>query len=411
MRTGMLAGVRILLGVTGGIAAYKAAELTRLLVQRGDTVRVVMTQAATHFVGPLTFHALSGHPVLQELHPEGTADAEAAMAHIELARWAEQILVAPASADFLARLRVGLADDLLSCLCLAATVPIAVAPAMNQQMWAAAATQENLSVLQARGVAILGPASGEQACGEVGPGRMLEPAALVAALAGPSQPCRLAGVRVLVSAGPTREALDPVRYLSNHSSGKMGYALARAAAAAGASVTLVSGPVDLPEPSGVAITRVVTAAEMASAVLAAAASADIYIGAAAVADYRPQAAAEQKLKKTDGAWHLALEPTEDILASLGRRPGRPFLVGFAAETTDHLQHGAAKLARKGLDLIAINAVGTADTGFGVDTNALTVVSATGATHELPLTSKAVLAQQLIELIADYWHAAHCTQGP
>lgn len=411
MRTGMLRGVRILLGVSGGIAAYKAAELTRLLVQRGDTVRVVMTQAATRFVGPLTFHALSGHPVVHELHPEGSADAEAAMAHIELARWAEQILVAPASADFLARLRAGLADDLLSCLCLAAAVPIAVAPAMNQQMWAAAATQENLAVLRQRGISILGPASGDQACGETGPGRMLEPAALVTALGGTAQSGRLAGVRVLVSAGPTREALDPVRYLSNHSSGKMGYAIARAAASAGAAVTLVSGPVDLPDPPGIDTTRVTTAAEMAGAVLAAAPSADIYIGAAAVADYRPLAPAAEKIKKTGAALALALEPTEDILESLGRSAKRPFLVGFAAETSDHQQHGAAKLARKGLDLIAINAVGTADTGFGVDTNALTVLSATGASHVLPLANKIVLAQQLMELIADYWHATRRSQNP
>jgi phosphopantothenoylcysteine decarboxylase/phosphopantothenate--cysteine ligase len=391
---------RILLGVTGGIAAYKSAELVRRLRERGADVQVVMTEAAGRFVTPLTFQALSGRPVRTSLWDEA---AEAAMGHIELARWAELVLVAPASADFLARLAGGRADDLLATLCLATEAPLWVAPAMNRLMWANAATQANVATLAARGVHLLGPASGEQACGETGPGRMLEPDAIAAAvLAAPSG--ALAGLRVVVTAGPTREPLDPVRFISNRSSGKMGFAVASAARAAGADVTLVSGPVALATPAGVRRIDVETAEQMYEAVHAAIGAADIYIGAAAVADYTPARCAKDKIKKTSDCLELSLQRAPDILASVAALERRPFTIGFAAETTDVEKHAREKLTRKHLDLIAANEVG-ADRAFDREDNALLVLWP-GGRRELALKSKTELAHEFVALVAERYREAH-----
>ncbi|MFP5506980.1 MAG: bifunctional phosphopantothenoylcysteine decarboxylase/phosphopantothenate--cysteine ligase CoaBC, partial [Gammaproteobacteria bacterium] len=362
-----LSNKRILLGVSGGIAAYKSAELVRRLREAGAEVRVVMTAGATRFITPLTLQALSGQPVRTELFD---AAAEAAMGHIELARWADLVLIAPASANTLARLAQGLADDLLSTLCLATRAPLLVAPAMNNAMWEHPATQANLSLLRERGVRACGPASGSQACGETGPGRMLEPAELVAAVAAQFQTGALAGLRVLVTAGPTREAIDPVRYISNRSSGKMGYAVAQAAAEAGARVVLVSGPTALPAPARVDCVRVETAAEMHAAVMARVADCDIFVAAAAVADYRPRAAAAHKLKKKSATLPLELERTRDILADVAARPPAPFTVGFAAETERLAEHARAKRMAKSLDMIAANLVNVPGQGFEADANAL-----------------------------------------
>jgi phosphopantothenoylcysteine decarboxylase/phosphopantothenate--cysteine ligase len=324
-----LSGKHILLGVTGGIAAYKSAELVRQLREQEADVRVVMTAAATEFITPLTLQALSGKPVHADLLD---TDAEAAMGHIELARWADALLVAPATADFLARIVEGRADDLLAAICLACEVPVAVAPAMNHAMWENPATGDNIATLGKRGVRIMGPAEGMQACGESGPGRMLEPGELVTGLASLFQTGLLAGRRVLVTAGPTREAIDPVRYISNRSSGRMGFAVATAAAEAGATVTLISGPVSLATPAGVQRINVESAADMHAAVMQAIASADIFISVAAVADYRPLVAAQQKIKKTDPEISLDLVRNSDILAAVAALPDAPFTVGFAAET-------------------------------------------------------------------------------
>lgn len=390
-----LAGRQVLLGVTGGIAAYKAAELVRRLGDAGAVVRVVMTENAARFVTPLTFQALSGHPVRLSLWDEG---AEAAMGHIELARWAEDILVAPASADFLARLAHGLANDLLTTLCLASAAPVHVAPAMNQQMWANLATQANLAVLRARGVRIFGPAAGAQACGDVGSGRLLEPDELVAALAASGQPGRLSGRRVVISAGPTYEDIDPVRFLGNRSSGRMGFAVAAAAAEAGAQVTLVAGPVHLPTPAGVQRVDVRSARQMHAAVLAEAEAADVYVAAAAVGDFRPLEVAAHKIKKRgDGGMTLELTQNPDILADVAALPQRPLLVGFAAETENVEAYARAKLERKRLDLIAANKVG-GGLGFEAEDNCLTLISADDVTH-LPTASKRELARQLIEIVA------------
>jgi len=386
---------RVLLGVTGGVAAYKAAELVRGLREAGAEVQVVMTAGARHFVTPLTFQALSGRPVRTELWDEA---AEAAMGHIELARWAELVVVAPASADFLARLAGGRADDLLSTLCLATAAPVWVAPAMNHQMWTHPATQANVATLGARGVRLLGPASGAQACGETGPGRLLEPAAIVAALAAAGAQGPLSGFKVVISAGPTREPLDPVRFISNRSSGKMGYAVAEAARDAGADVILVSGPVSLATPAGVTRVDVETAEQMYRAVHAAIAGAQIYIGAAAVADYAPAACASQKIKKTSDCLELSLQKAPDILASVAALDARPFTVGFAAETTDVEKHARDKLARKRLDLIAANEVG-ADRAFDREDNALLVLWP-GGRRELALKSKCALAREFIALVAE-----------
>ena len=392
---------RILLGVSGGIAAYKSCELVRRLRDLGAQVRVVMTENATRFVTPTTFQALSGEAVRVSLWDES---AEAAMGHIELARWAERVLIAPASADLMARLAHGHANDLLSTLCLATAAPVYIAPAMNQQMWAHAATQANLATLRARGVQVLGPAAGDQACGEVGSGRMLEPHQLREAMLASFANHVLAGLKVVVSAGPTYEDIDPVRFIGNRSSGKMGFAVAEAAARAGAQVTLVAGPVTLATPSGVA-TRidVRSAAQMQAAVTATAAGADIYIGAAAVGDYRPNAVAEHKLKKQDGLdLTLQLAENPDILASLSAQQAHPFLVGFAAETRNVESYARDKLQRKGLDMIAANQVGDG-LGFETTDNAITLYWADGSA-ELPRADKAVLARQLIEHVASRYKA-------
>jgi phosphopantothenoylcysteine decarboxylase/phosphopantothenate--cysteine ligase len=393
-----LPGYKILLGVSGGIAAYKACDLVRRLREAGAEVRVVMTAGARQFVAPLTFQALSGHPVRAELWDPA---AEAAMGHIELARWADQVLVAPASANTLARLAHGLADDLLSTLCLATSAPLAVAPAMNQQMWAHPATQANLATLAARGVRVLGPASGSQACGEVGEGRLLEPPEIVAALVAARAPGPLAGRRVVVSAGPTYEDLDPVRFIGNRSSGRMGFAVAQAAAAAGAAVTLVAGPVHLPTPPGVQRIDVRSAQQMFDAVLPAVDGADAYIGAAAVADFRPADPAAAKIKKSaeSPAPQLALVQTQDILAAVAALPRRPFVVGFAAETGEVEAYARAKLERKRLDLVCANRVGVPGAGFDADHNALLLLGPDGFRLDLGHGSKAELAQRLVAIVA------------
>lgn len=396
-----LAERRIVLGVSGGIAAYKSCELVRRLRDLGAHVRVVMTENATRFVTPTTFQALSGEPVRVSLWDES---AEAAMGHIELARWAERVLIAPASADLIARLAHGHADDLLSTLCLATAAPLYVAPAMNQQMWAHAAVQANVATLRARGVHILGPAAGDQACGEVGSGRMLEPHELRAAMVASFGDQVLRGKKVVVSAGPTYEDIDPVRFIGNRSSGRMGFAVAEAAAQAGAHVTLVAGPVSLATPAGIAMrVDVRSAAQMHAAVTDAAQSADIYIGSAAVGDYRPNAVAAHKIKKQDGAdLSLQLAQNPDILASLSANQPHPFLVGFAAETQNVETYARDKLQRKGLDMIAANQVGDG-LGFETADNAITLYWPDGSL-ELPRTDKAALARQLIECIASRYKA-------
>ena len=390
-----LANKHILLGVTGSIAAYKAAELVRRLREAGAEVRVVLSAGGAEFVTPLTFQALSGHPVHSELLD---AEAEAAMGHIALARWADVLVVAPASANFLARLAQGRADDLLSAIGLATEAPVAVAPAMNRQMWASAATQGNLATLRERGVHVFGPAAGDQACGETGPGRMLEAADIARHAAELFDTGVLAGRRVLVTAGPTREAIDPVRYLSNRSSGRMGYAVAQAAAEAGAHVTLISGPTALATPPRVERIDVRSAQDMHAAVMARAADADIFIATAAVADYRPAAPSAQKIKKAADTLSLKLVRNPDILAEVAMLEGGPFTVGFAAETEHLLEHARDKLARKGLDMIAANPVGE-DRGFEAEENALSVIDANGIT-ELPRAAKPQLARRLIALVAE-----------
>ena len=390
-----LRGQKIILGVTGGIAAYKAPDLVRKLVAQGAEVQVVVTRGGSEFVGAAALQAVSGNRVRQDLwDPE----AEAAMGHIELARWADMILIAPATAHCLATLAGGLAPDLLSTLCLASRAPIVVVPAMNQAMWSNPATQVNVKRLEQRGTRVLGPAFGEQACGDVGPGRMLEPADIVAGLtkqlALPQQ--TMAGLHVLITAGPTREPIDPVRYITNRSSGKMGYALAVAAADRGARVTVVSGPVTCPCPPGVQCIDVETAEDMYRAVMGEVGSADIFIGCAAVADYRPAEAAAQKMKRKDATMSLALVKSPDTLASVAKLDPGPYTVGFAAETQALETNAAAKLEAKGLDLIAANLVGP-DLGFDTEDNALLVLWP-GGSKRLERASKATLAAQLMELI-------------
>lgn len=398
-----LAHRRILLGVSGGIAAYKSCELVRRLREQGAEVRVVMTEGATHFVGPTTFQALSGQPVRVSLWDE---HAEAAMGHIELARWAERILVAPASADLLARLAHGQADDLLTTLCLASAAPLYLAPAMNQQMWAHPAVQTNIDLLRQRGAHLLGPAAGEQACGDIGSGRMLEALQLRDALhdSFADGGGALAGLKVVVSAGPTYEDIDPVRFIGNRSSGRMGFAVAAAAVRNGATVTLIAGPVSLATPTGVAQrVDVRSAAQMHAAVLETADQADIYIGAAAVGDYRPAEVSTLKLKKRSGApLLLELDENPDILASLAARTAHPFLVGFAAETHDVASYAQGKLRNKGLDMIAANQVGEG-LGFEAADNALTLYWADGELA-LPRADKSELARQLITQIAARYRA-------
>jgi phosphopantothenoylcysteine decarboxylase/phosphopantothenate--cysteine ligase len=377
----------------GSIAAYKSADLARRLRERGAEIRVVMTAAAREFITPLTMQAVSGQPVRGELFDPA---AEAAMGHIELARWAELILIAPATADCMAKLAHGLADDLLTTLCLASQAPLLLAPAMNQQMWAAAATQANYRTLQLRGVRFAGPGSGEQACGDIGSGRMLEPLDIIQYAEAALLPQHFRGRRVLITAGPTRENLDPARFLSNRSSGKMGYALARAAWLAGAEVTLVSGPVALPPPVGAHLVKAYSAEDMLQAVMARVRACDIFIACAAVADYRPAQEAMQKIKKTEAELSLPLERTADILAQVAALSQPPFTVGFAAETEDLEHYARDKLERKRLDMIAANQVG-AGLGFESDYNALRVFWR-GGQQELPRTGKDRLAWQLIELI-------------
>ena len=388
--------VRILLGVSGGIAAYKSPDLVRRLRERGAEVQVVMTAGAARFITALTLQAVSGQPVRDALWDEA---AEAAMGHIELARWADAVLVAPATADFLARLAHGHADDLLSTLCLATSAPLFVAPAMNHQMWANPATASNMALLKDRGVTILGPGEGDQACGETGPGRMLEPDQLAElTLSRLSAERVLSGQRVVVSAGPTREHLDPVRFISNRSSGKMGYAVAQAARDAGATVILVSGPVGIDPPAGVEFVAVESAQQMYDAVHRALVAADIYIGAAAVADYQAPVVAAQKIKKSAEKIQLELVRAPDILASVAAlTSGRPFVVGFAAETENVEQNARAKLTRKRVDMIAANRVGDG-LAFDCDDNSLLVLWA-GGREEIASCGKPELARRLVALIA------------
>lgn len=393
-----LSGKRILLGVTGGIAAYKAAVLLRLLQKNGADVRVVMTRSATEFITPLTLQALSGKPVHTELLD---LETESAMGHIELARWADLILIAPASANFIARVANGFADDLLSTLCLAADVPLVLAPAMNQQMWLNPATQENLDKLKSRGLGILGPAEGDQACGENGPGRMLEAEEIALLTAKSFETNILTGSRLLVTAGPTREAIDPVRYISNRSSGKMGYAVAMAAMEAGADVSLISGPVNLSAPERIKVINVTSSAEMYSAVMQKISDTDIFISAAAVADYSLKTIAEQKIKKSSDSFELKLKRNPDILSEVAAMQNAPFSVGFAAETENLESNAQSKLLSKKLDMIAANQVGD-DQGFDVDTNALTVFWKTGQ-KQLQQAPKTRLARNLIMLIADQYN--------
>jgi phosphopantothenoylcysteine decarboxylase/phosphopantothenate--cysteine ligase len=386
---------RVLLGVTGGIAAYKSPDLVRRLIERGADVQVVMTDAAQRFVSAMSFQAVSGRPARSDLWDDA---AEAAMGHIELARWAQVVLIAPASADFIARLAGGRADDLLSTLCLATEAPIALAPAMNRVMWANKATQANVDTLISRGLRILGPASGNQACGEVGAGRMWEPVALAESLLEPPVNAGLlAGLNVLITAGPTREHLDPVRYLTNRSSGKMGFAVAAAAREAGAHVTIVTGPVQLPTPTGITRINVESARDMYAAVHRQVADADIFIAAAAVADFQPVSVAKIKIKKQGVAVKLDLEPAPDIIKSVADMAKRPYVVGFAAETNDVEENARSKLKRKKLDMIAANQVGEG-MAFDCDDNALTVIWP-GGKIEVERGPKIEVARQLIALIA------------
>jgi len=393
---------KILLGVTGGIAAYKSAELVRLLIKAGAEVRVVMTPAAREFVQPLTYQALSGHRVYVDLFD---AEADSAMDHIELARWCDLLLVAPASADFLGKMTAGYADNLLLTLCLASRQAVAVAPAMNQQMFANAATAANLEQLNARGILVWGPDSGEQACGDVGPGRMLEPTHLLANIEAHFAPGRLQGVEILLTAGPTREAIDPVRYISNRSSGKMGYALARAALREGANVTLVSGPVSLPPPAAAKLIGVESAQEMYAEVMQAVAHSHIFIACAAVSDYRVEQQADHKIKKsTQATMMLSLVPNEDILAAVSALETRPFCVGFAAETRNLEKYALAKLDAKHLDMIAANLVADGSGGFETDINRLEVFWP-GGERSIAQASKQEVAKQLIELIGERYTGA------
>ncbi|MDV5085909.1 bifunctional phosphopantothenoylcysteine decarboxylase/phosphopantothenate--cysteine ligase CoaBC [Vibrio diabolicus] len=390
-----LTGKKILLGISGGIAAYKCAELTRRLIERGAQVQVVMTKAAKEFITPLTMQAVSGRPVSDSLLDPA---AEASMGHIELAKWADLVLLAPATADLIARMSAGMGNDLLTTLVLATDSPVAVSPAMNQQMYRNLATQENIATLARRGMHIWGPAAGEQACGDVGPGRMLEPMQLVHLCEQFFQPKLLEGKSILITAGPTREAIDPVRYITNHSSGKMGYALASAAAQMGAKVTLVSGPVSLNTPVGVERINVSSAQEMHEAVMTHANKHDAFISCAAVADYRPQTIASQKLKKTEDNDEMVINMVKnpDIVASVAAMTEkRPFTVGFAAETNDVETYARGKLTKKNLDMICANDVSVAGQGFNSNDNAITLYWPEGELA-LALESKEALSFKILE---------------
>ncbi len=414
-----LSNKRILLGVTGGIAAYKSAELVRRLRDQGAEVRVVMTRGACEFITPLTMQALSGRAVHTELLDHAS---ESGMGHIELARWSDIVLVAPASANFIARLAHGLADDLLSTLCLATTAPVVIAPAMNQQMWTNSATQENIETLGRRSIKIIGPAEGAQACGEIGPGRMLEPEQLLQEAAQIFSTGLLTDLKLTVTAGPTREAIDPVRYITNHSSGRMGYAVARAAVEAGASVTLISGPVAIDPPHRVRHIGVDTADQMRDAVMSDIIDSDIFIAAAAVVDYRCTDIAEQKIKKSSDDLNLVLQKNPDILAEVARLSRAPFTVGFAAETENLLINAQLKLKNKNLDMIAANLVGEG-LGFNVDENALQIFWVLGnqtqgnqtqgnqilGNQTLEKAPKERLARQLIQVIANCYYEKNSAQ--
>ena len=400
---------RILLGITGGIAAYKSAELVRHLRKAGAEVHVVMTPAACEFITPLTLQALSGNPVhTTMLDPK----AEAGMGHIELAKWADAILIAPASADFIARMATGMGNDLLSTLCLVTRSPIYLAPAMNQGMWLDSATQKNCDTLIERGVKLFGPDDGYQACGDIGPGRMLDPLDILQHLVQHLENGALAGKRVVITAGPTQEAIDPVRYISNHSSGKMGFALAEAAAQAGATVTLIAGPVHLQTPDRVQRIDVITAREMHAVALERSDNCDLFIACAAVADYRPETIADTKLKKDPTALEqtltIKLVRNPDVVASVASKENRPFVVGFAAETENVIAYAQNKLKRKNLDLIIANDVSDPTIGFNSDDNRVTLI---GADFEEPIgkSSKRQLAGHLVEMIAHHFHSGHtCT---
>ena len=399
---------KIILGVTGGIAAYKAPELVRRLIDHGAEVQVVMTAAACEFVRPLVFQAVSGNEVHIELLDE---QAEAGMGHIELARWASMVLIAPATANTIARLSVGIADDLLSTLCLATTAPVVIAPAMNSMMWEHAATSANIATLQSRGVRVLGPGVGSQACGETGAGRMLEPDDIVAALQGDvatgdthqMSSGALQNTDVLITAGPTRESIDPVRFLSNHSSGKMGYAFAEAARSAGARVTLISGPVNLAAPDGVDRVEVTSAEDMHSEVMLRIKTPGIFISVAAVADYRIDAPSREKIKKTKDDLTLTLVRNPDILSAVANSANRPFCVGFAAETQNLEQYARLKLEEKNLDMIIANLVGNGR-AFGSDNNTVEVFWRDGGTQSFALQSKRALADSLIDLLAKRYNS-------
>jgi phosphopantothenoylcysteine decarboxylase/phosphopantothenate--cysteine ligase len=406
-----MTGMKIILGVTGGIAAYKAPELVRRLRDRGAIVQVVMTRSAREFTTETALQAVSGRPVRTDLWD---GQAEAAMGHIELARWADRILVAPATAEFMARLAGGFASDLLSTLCLATTAPIILAPAMNHVMWAGEAVQANRRLLESRGVQLLGPDVGDQACGESGPGRMLQPEAIARIVAGPvivaeTKSASLRGKTVIVTAGPTREAIDPVRFISNRSSGKMGYALASAAADAGAKVLLLSGPVSLQVPHGVQCIDFESAEELHAAVHSRISEADIFIGTAAVSDYRPVTIEPNKIKKMRTELSIDLIRNPDILASVADLPDRPFTIGFAAETEKLREHALQKLEQKKLDMIIANQVGHG-VGFESDDNAVDVYWKNG-NKSFPLTTKSALASGLIELIAERYAASYGADTP
>lgn len=392
-----MANKRILLGVTGGIAAYKSAEMVRRLQDEGAEVRVVMTRGATEFITPLTMQALSGNPVHLELL---SAETESAMGHIELSRWADLVLVAPATADFIARLVSGRGNDLLTAVCLAANCQLLVAPAMNQAMWSKESTRSNLAAMVSRGVHLLAPGTGSQACGEVGEGRLMEVPDIVQTVIDSFPRGILAGRHLLITAGPTREAIDPVRYISNHSSGKQGYAIAYAAIEAGARVTLVSGPTNLAPPERARVIPVDTAREMLDAVMGHIADADIFVGVAAVSDYRPAKPADRKIKK-EGAGDLTLELTRnpDILARVAACEKGPFTVGFAAETENRVDNATAKLYRKKLDMIIVNDVADTGIGFNSDDNEITVIFRDGTVTPLDRMSKKALARELVTLIA------------
>ncbi|WP_295900066.1 bifunctional phosphopantothenoylcysteine decarboxylase/phosphopantothenate--cysteine ligase CoaBC [uncultured Vibrio sp.] len=399
-----LAGKKILLGISGGIAAYKCAELTRRLIERGADVRIVMTNAAKEFITPLTMQAVSGNPVSESLFDPA---AEASMGHIELAKWADLVLLAPATADLIARIRAGMGNDLLSTLVLATDAPVALSPAMNQQMYQNVATQENIAALKNRGLSIWGPGSGEQACGDVGLGRMLEPMQIVGHCehffqeeSFTPQGKVLVGKSILISAGPTREAIDPVRYISNHSSGKMGYALAQGALELGAKVTLVSGPVSISPPQTATTIQVESALQMYNCVMEQASDHDVFISCAAVADYRPEIIADQKIKKTSDSdsMNITMVKNPDIVASVAAlSENRPFTVGFAAETQDVEKYARGKLKNKKLDMICANDVSVEGQGFNSNDNAITVFDKQGK-HSLPLASKSQLAHSIMAII-------------